>query len=538
MIERASKGLRDFVTKTLPARRPHHGGAADVGVPLARRAAPGREGPRPVAHRAPAQPRLGRHAGVARTLHAADLRHRAASTWPGAWRAPTSGRSGARPSISTAAVCASRRLSSASTSRQARGATWRQPKPARRSRCAFSSAGQTGAGKSSLLNALANAVEAEVSVVPATARVTAYKLTHEGLPAALLIDSPGLADAELHRRLDSKAPPRPTWCCGSSSATRAAREIDRQALAAIRSISPPSPTGAGRRCCSCSRTSTAAPLQRMGPALRPDSRCLSAKAQSILGAMEAAGADLGFAPTRSCRCASTLRWRPTTSTPCGPRSSSWCPTRNARVCCGPWRHQECLGLGDDLVAGGQRGPRHRGHLPEPEHRRHEPHHQAGNTARRSAADPAPIIAQTVAPQRNGAAALLPIRSLGARQSRRPGRALRHRPAVVHLRCKPGHRARTARLGDRHHRAADRHLAAPPQGASRRRRGRGDAGPGGDDRRPAVLPVDAAHILAGPRHRAERAHQAEAADHEPAAGPARRGAQGAECQSRREVRSRR
>src|SRR5262245_49753152 len=53
-------------------------------------------------------------------------------------------------------------------------------------------AGQTGAGKSSLVNALAAAVEAEVDALPATKRFTAYKLVHDGLPAALLVDSPGL----------------------------------------------------------------------------------------------------------------------------------------------------------------------------------------------------------------------------------------------------------------------------------------------------------------------------------------------------------
>ena len=32
--------------------------------------------------------------------------------------------------------------------------------------------------------------------LPATARFTAYRLTHEGLPAALVVDSPGLTGAD------------------------------------------------------------------------------------------------------------------------------------------------------------------------------------------------------------------------------------------------------------------------------------------------------------------------------------------------------
>jgi uncharacterized protein len=155
-------------------------------------------------------------------------------------------------------------------------------------------AGQTGAGKSSLLNALANTVEAEVSVVPTTARVAAYKLTHQGLQAALLIDTPGLTEANsLDALVESAA--QADMVLWVSSATRAAREIDRRALSAIRDY-------------------FAAQHNRRRPpmllvlthvdALRPFNEwdppydlaaASSAKSRSILGAMEAAGSDLGFA---------------------------------------------------------------------------------------------------------------------------------------------------------------------------------------------------------------------------------------------------
>jgi predicted GTPase len=155
-------------------------------------------------------------------------------------------------------------------------------------------AGQTGAGKSSLVNALANAVEAQVDALPATQSFTGYKLTHEGLPSALLVDSPGLAgsggvDAVIRNAADVDMV---LWV---ASAGRAARELDRQALAAIR------------------QHFAGDPNRRLPPmllvlthidALRPFNEWdppydLSAasrpKAQAILGAMEAAGEELGFA---------------------------------------------------------------------------------------------------------------------------------------------------------------------------------------------------------------------------------------------------
>jgi predicted GTPase len=95
-------------------------------------------------------------------------------------------------------------------------------------------AGQVSVGKSSLVNALGQEARAAVDALPATARFTAYKLERDGLPAALIVDSPGLA---------AKEPPTVAfidevahcdllvWVC---AANRADREIDRQALAAIR----------------------------------------------------------------------------------------------------------------------------------------------------------------------------------------------------------------------------------------------------------------------------------------------------------------
>jgi predicted GTPase len=94
-------------------------------------------------------------------------------------------------------------------------------------------AGQGGAGKSSLVNALANAVEAAVNTVPTTAAFTAYTLTHEGLPAALLIDSPGLAGPGNIAALVEAADDcdMVLWV---ASAVQAARESDRSAMQAIR----------------------------------------------------------------------------------------------------------------------------------------------------------------------------------------------------------------------------------------------------------------------------------------------------------------
>jgi len=95
-------------------------------------------------------------------------------------------------------------------------------------------AGQVGAGKSSLVNALAGEVKAAADVLPATRGFTAYELKREGSPEALLIDSPGLGmEAEETAALLEEAShcDLVLWVV---SATRPDRETDRRALAALR----------------------------------------------------------------------------------------------------------------------------------------------------------------------------------------------------------------------------------------------------------------------------------------------------------------
>jgi predicted GTPase len=155
-------------------------------------------------------------------------------------------------------------------------------------------AGQTGAGKSSLLNALAGALQAAVDTLPATGGFTAHRLTHEGMPAALVIDSPGLSGKDGFRELVAAAHDCDMllWVI---SAVRAARDIDVRALAAI-------------------RKQFAAERDRHRPPmllilthidqLRPFTEWeppyevvagTRAKAVAIRDAMDAAGRDLGFA---------------------------------------------------------------------------------------------------------------------------------------------------------------------------------------------------------------------------------------------------
>ncbi len=95
-------------------------------------------------------------------------------------------------------------------------------------------AGQTSAGKSSLVNALAREAKAAVDALPATASFTPYVLEREGFPAALLIDSPGLVpDARKFEAIVEKAADCDLvlWVI---AVHRADRDVDKQALDVFR----------------------------------------------------------------------------------------------------------------------------------------------------------------------------------------------------------------------------------------------------------------------------------------------------------------
>ncbi len=94
--------------------------------------------------------------------------------------------------------------------------------------------GQTGVGKSSIVNALLDAAEAPVDVIPGTTQFTAYRLAGEGLPAALLVDSPPLTEDGQGLERIIEAAMEADLVVWVTSAARADRHTDRLAMDAFR----------------------------------------------------------------------------------------------------------------------------------------------------------------------------------------------------------------------------------------------------------------------------------------------------------------
>jgi len=95
-------------------------------------------------------------------------------------------------------------------------------------------AGQVSAGKSSLLNALAQEVRGAVGPVPTTASASEFLLDQDGRPSVMLVDMPGVdGSAAVTEELLRQAE-RADLVLWVAAATQAARANDRTALDALR----------------------------------------------------------------------------------------------------------------------------------------------------------------------------------------------------------------------------------------------------------------------------------------------------------------
>lgn len=155
--------------------------------------------------------------------------------------------------------------------------------------------GQVGAGKSSLVNALAEEVCAAVDALPVAQGFSSYEISREATPALLLIDSPGITTSSAIDAITQKAADCDLiiWVV---AANRADRARDAEALARIRRHFEGLPD---RRPPQILMVLTH--IDRLRPFREWDppydvSEPSTEKARSIRDAIDAAGADLSIAP--------------------------------------------------------------------------------------------------------------------------------------------------------------------------------------------------------------------------------------------------
>lgn len=157
-------------------------------------------------------------------------------------------------------------------------------------------AGQAGAGKSSLVNALIGQVRAPVDAIPVAAGFTAYDVSREGLPPALLIDTPGLTESEASRETLATAAADCDLVLWVVSAARPDREADRRAIERFRHMFDERPDRKRPPLiCALTQVDRLRPFHEWRPPYDL-ADTTSEKAASIRAARESIAEDLGLAP--------------------------------------------------------------------------------------------------------------------------------------------------------------------------------------------------------------------------------------------------